>query len=217
MTQEMNDDVNAAILEAESSILRIADELGRMKTAAVQLNEAGKRSQLLQDAVENLVIEIGTLVESSGKVIDGLNSSELRGLVTETRTVLARRMDGLRTELLENTKSTTERVSAELREAMLQHLDALEKKTAARTESVIEVVATELCEALPQRLEVLEEKIANETRSSFERVSEDVVAVNEQRMSDTDEIMKTLDALGSQFTELQELVEESSRRKGWFS
>ena len=38
MTQEVNDDINATILEAEETILRIAEELGRMKSAAEQLD-----------------------------------------------------------------------------------------------------------------------------------------------------------------------------------
>ncbi len=124
MTHEANDDISDTILQAEESILRIAEELGRMKTATEQLDEAGKRSRLLQEAVENLVFEIGTLVELSGRVISALDATEVRGLVTQMRTVLSRRMDGLREELLENTKSTAEQVRAEVVTANEQSMAA---------------------------------------------------------------------------------------------
>lgn len=135
MTHEVNEDISDTILQAEENILRIAEELGRMKTAAEQLDEAGKRSRLLLEEVDNLVIEIRTLVELSGRVINTLKATEVRGLVTQMRTVLSRRMDGLRTELLENTKSTTEQVRAEVvtaneqcmaaNDAILKRLDDL--------------------------------------------------------------------------------------------
>ena len=43
MTHEVNDEIGDTILQAEENILRIAEELGRMKTASDQLDEAGKR------------------------------------------------------------------------------------------------------------------------------------------------------------------------------
>ena len=184
MSQEVNEDMSATILEAEESILRIAEELGRMKTAAEQLDEAGKRSQMLQDAVENLVFEIGSLVELSGRVIAALDSTEVRGLVTQMRTVLSRRMDGLRTELLENTKSTAERVGAELQTVLVQHIDSL---------------GTE---------------ITIGTKSATEQVSAEVVTANEQCMTANDEILKRLDALSLQVSEVRDLAQKSSKQRG---
>ncbi len=231
---------------------------------------------LLQEAVENLVMEIGSLVELSGRVIDALNASEIRGLVTEMRTILSRRMDGLRTELLENTKSSTERVGAELQTALIQHMDSLgrdiaagtesatgrvgaelrgaliqrmdilEKKIAAGTESATGRVGAELRGALIQRMDILEKKIAAGIESATEQagaelrgalvqrvdslekeitagtesaaklVSAEIVTTSEKRMTDNDEMMKRLDALGSHVAEMRELVEKSSKRKGLF-
>ena len=184
MTHEVNDDISDTILQAEENILRIAEELGRMKTAAVQLDEAGKRSLLLQEGVENLVFEIGTLVELSGRVIDALEATEVRGLVTQMRTVLSRRMDGLRTELLENTKSTAERVGAELQTVLVQHIDSL---------------GTD---------------ITNGTRSGTEQVSAEVVNANVQCMAASDAILKRLDALRLQVSEVRDLAEKSSIMRG---
>ena len=246
MTQEANDDVNTLILEAEESILRISEELGQMKTAAEQLNEAGHRSQLLQDAVEKLVIEIGSLVELSGQVIDSLNASEIRALVTEMRTVLARRIDDLRTEMLENTKPATERVGAELQTVLIQHMDSmgteitsgtesatgrvgaelrgalvqrmdiLEKKISVGTETATEQVGAELRGALVQRMDSLENEIATGIKSATEQVSAEVETASEQRITENDEILKRLDALGLQVAEVRELAEKSSNRKGLF-
>ncbi|MCY4410313.1 MAG: hypothetical protein OXC27_07600 [Caldilineaceae bacterium] len=214
MTQEVNDEFNDTILQAEQNILRIAEELGRMKSAAEQLDEAGQRSQLLQDAVEKLVIEIGSLVELSGQVIDALNATEIRGLVTEMRTVLSRRIDGLRTEMLENTKPATERVGAELRGALIQRMDILERKIMSGTESAAEQVGAELRGALVQRMDSLENEIATGTKSASEQVSAEVVAANEHSMTASDEILKRLDALGLQIAEVRDLAEKSSKRKG---
>ena len=244
MTQEVNDDINATILEAEETILRIAEELGRMKSAAEQLDEAGKRSQLLQDALENLVTEIGSLVELSGTVIEALNATEIRGLVTEMRTVLSRRIDGLRTELIENTQSSTERASAELQTVLIQHMvslgteitsgtesatgrvgaelrgaliqriDILEKKITIGTETATEQVGAELRGALVQRMDSLENEIATGIKSGTEQVSAEVLAASERRITDSDEILKRLDTLGIQISEVRDLAEKSSKRKG---
>ena len=216
MADEVNDDINDTILQAEESILRIAEELGRMKAASEQLDEAGKRSQLLQDAVENLVIEIGSLVELSGRVIEVLNASEIRGLVTQMRTVLSRRMDGLRTELLENTKSSAERVSAELQTVLVQHIDSLGTEITARTEAATGRAGTELRGALVQRIDSLENELTIRTRSGTEQVSGEFVAASERWMTDNDEILKRLDALGLQISEVRDLAENSSKRKGLF-
>lgn len=211
MTQVENDDINATILEAEESILRIAEELGRMRTAAVQLDEAGKRSQLLQDALEKLVTEIESLVEVSGRVIDILDASEIRGLVTQMRKVLSRRMDGLRTELLENTKSTAERVGAEMQTALIQHMESLGGEIAAGTESVTGRVGSELRASLVQRMDQLENELATGTKFAAEQISAEVLEANERIRIDNDEILKRLDTLGMQVAEVRELAEQSSK------
>ena len=167
-----NDDINATIIEAEESILRIAEELGRMKTAAELLDESGKRSQLLQDALESLVTEIGSLVEVSGRVIDILDASEIRGLVTQMRTVLSRRMDGLRTELLENTKTTAERVGAELQTVLIQRIDSLGEEIDTKTESVSGRVGSEMRTALTERMDKLESELATGTRIAAEQIGQ---------------------------------------------
>ncbi len=182
MTHEVNDEIGDTILQAEENILRIAEELGRMKTASDQLDEAGKRFLLLQESVENLVFEIGTLVELSGRVFDTLDATEVRGLVTQMRTVLSHRMDGLRTELLEITKSTAEKVGAEFQTVLVQHIDSLGTEFTA------------------------------ETRSVTEQVRAEVVTANEQCMAVNDAILKRLDALSFQVAEVRDLAEESSRR-----
>ena len=152
MTHEVNDDISDTILQAEENILRIAEALGRMKTASEQLDEAGKQSRLVQDSVENLVFEIGTLVEKCDRVIATLEAAEVRGLVTQMRKVLSSRMDGLRTELLKNTKSTAEQVRAEVATANEQCMaanDAILKRLDALSSQVAEV--RDLAEKSPQQ------------------------------------------------------------------
>ena len=152
MTHEVNDDISDTILQAEENILRIAEALGRMKTASEQLDEAGKQSRLVQDSVENLVFEIGTLVEKCDRVIATLEAAEVRGLVTQMRKVLSSRMDGLRTELLKNTKSTSEQVRAEVATANEQCMaanDAILKRLDALSSQVAEV--RDLAEKSPQQ------------------------------------------------------------------
>ena len=236
MTQDANEDISATIKEAENSIRRIAEELGRMKTAAELLDESGKRSQLLQDSVEKLVSEISSLVELSGQVIDSLNASEIRALVTEMQTVLSRRMDGLKKELLEMSKSDTERVgaelqtaliehlgnvgteivastesntgrvSAELRGALIQRLDILEKKITSGTETTAEQVGAELRGALVQRIDSLENDLGTNTSTATGQVSEDFAAANAI-------ILKRLTELDSQVADLQELATKILKRK----
>lgn len=152
MTYEVNDDISDTILQAEENILRIAEALGRIKTASEQLDEAGKQSRLVQDSVENLVFEIGTLVEKCDRVIATLEAAEVRGLVTQMRKVLSSRMDGLRTELLKNTKSTAEQVRAEVATANEQCMaanDAILKRLDALSSQVAEV--RDLAEKSPQQ------------------------------------------------------------------
>ena len=69
MTQQTSEDTNAAILAAEQTVQRIAQELLRMKTAADLLENAGERSLQLQGSVETLVSEIGALVELSRRIM----------------------------------------------------------------------------------------------------------------------------------------------------
>jgi len=239
MTQDANDDFKATIKEAEESILRISEELGRMKTAAELLDESGKRSQMLQDAVENLVVEIGSLVELSGRVVETLNASEVRTLVTEMGTVLSRRLDELRTELLETSKFDTERVGAELQTVLIQQMDSLgteittrnesfsgrvgaelrgvlvqrmdilEKKITLSTETAIEQVGAELRGALVQRMDSLENEIVSESRSSAKEVSKEVSEANENTSN-------RLKALDSQVAELREMVDQLTKKKGIF-
>ena len=214
MTQEVNDDMSAMIIAAEESILRISDELGRMKTAADLLEDAGQRSQLLQDAVDNLVIEIGSLVELSGRIIGAMNELEVNRLVEELRIALTQRMDGLGREITAKTESATERAAAELRGALIQRMDSLEKKITIGTESATERVGAELRGTLVQRMDSLEKEITVGTESATERVSAEVVAVGEQRMTEHDEMLKHLDAFSLQVAEVRDLVEKSLKRKG---
>ena len=216
MTNMANDDIHSTILEAEESILRIAEELGRMKSAAEQLEEAGKRSQLLQDALESLISEIGSLVEVSGRVIDILDASEIRELVTQMRTVLSRRMDGLRTELLENTKTTAERMGVELQTVLIQHITNLGEEIATNAESVNGRVGSEMRTALTRRMDKLENELATGTRVAAEQIGAEVLAANERIMIDNDEIFKRLDALNLQVAKMIDLTESTSKRKGLF-
>ena len=240
----VSEDIHATILEAEESILKIAEELGRMKSAAELLDESGKRSQMLQDAVENLVEEIGSLVKLSGRVVEALNASEVRAVVTEMGTVLSRRLDELRTELLETSKSDTERVGAELqtvliqqmdsvgkeiaagnesatgrvgaelRGALTQRLDILEKKITLGTETATEQVGAELRGALVQRIDSLENEITIVTVSTTEHVRTEVVTASQKSTTDFNKVLERLDVLDSKIAEVRDLAEKSSKRKG---
>ena len=214
MSHEANEDMSATILEAEESILRIAEELGRMKTAAEYLDDAGKRSQLLQDAVENLVTEIGSLVDLSGRVIDVLNASEIKGLITQMRTVLSHRIDGLRTELLANSESSAERIRVEVQTMLAQHSESLGKEIASRNESATGRVGEELLTALIQRMNNLENEVNAGTKFATKQISAEVLAANERLMIDSDEILKRLDVLGARVAEVRDLAEKSTKRKG---
>lgn len=226
MTQESNDDISDTILEAEESILRISEELGHMKTAAQLLDENGKRSQMLQDSVEKLVVEIGSLVDLSGRVIDALRTSEMRELLTEMRTELSQRMDGLREDLVKNTQTTTEQVGKELQSALIKHIDNLGSEVTAETESATGRAGAELRGALIQRIDTLEENITNGTKATTEQVGAELRGALVQRMdslekeftsetsSDTENILQRLNALEAQVNEVRELAERASRLKG---
>ena len=223
MTREVNEDVDATILQAEEIILRISEELGRMKTAAELLDDAGQRTQLLQDSVENLVNEIGSLVELSGRVIDVLNATEIRGLVTEMRTILARRIDGLRTEMLANTKSATERVEAILQTTLARRMDILGSGISTKTQTATEQIRADIETAselrsnenkrMLKRFDELETLVSEVVT---EQISAEIVAEREQRMIENDEMFKRLDALGTQIVEARKLAQKASRRKGIF-
>lgn len=135
MTQDVNDDMSATIQAAEESILRISQELRRMKTAADLLEDAGQRSQLLHDAVESLVTEIGSLVGLSGRIIDTMNELEVDRLATELRATLIQCIDGLKSEVTADARTATERVGAELQTALSRRMDILSSGITAKTES----------------------------------------------------------------------------------
>ena len=226
MTQESNDDISDTILEAEESILRISKELGQMKTAAQLLEETGKRSELLQESVESLVTEISSLVALSGRVIDAFRASEMKELLTEMQTVLSHRMDGLKSDLLESTKSTTERVGTELQSALIQHIDKLGREVSAGTESATGRVGAELRGALIQRMDILEKNITIGTQTTTEQVGAELRGALVQRMdslekdltsetsADTENVLQRLNALESQVDEVRELAERASKLKG---
>ena len=102
MTQQTSEDTSAAILAAEETVQRIAQELQRMKTAADVLENAGERSLQLQASVETLVSEIGALVELSRRIMGGLNQLDVNHAVADLRGVLMQRLDGLSTEIAGN-------------------------------------------------------------------------------------------------------------------
>ncbi|MCZ0938012.1 MAG: hypothetical protein OXJ55_05215 [Caldilineaceae bacterium] len=135
MTQDINDDMSATIQAAEENILRISQELRRMKTAADLLEDAGQRSQQLHDAVESLVTEIGSLVGLSGRIIDAMNELEVDRLATELRATLIHCMDGLKSEVTADARSASERVGAELQIALSRRMDLLSSGITAKTES----------------------------------------------------------------------------------
>ena len=94
MTQQTSEDTSAAILAAEETVQRIAQELQRMKTAADLLENAGEQSLQLQGSVETLVTEIGALIELSRRIMDGLNQLDVNHAVADLQGVLMQRLDG---------------------------------------------------------------------------------------------------------------------------
>lgn len=168
MKDESSYDMSSTIQAAEESILRISEELRRMKTAADLLEESGKRSVRLQVAVEGLVIEIGTLIEVSGLIIESMTELEVNGLASELRTTLVNCIEDLKSEVSAEAKSTTERVGLEVQTNLSQRLDNLVSGLTSKTESA------------------------------------------------NDAVMKRLDTLGEQTTELRQMIEQSSKRKGLF-
>ena len=124
MTQQTSEDTNAAILAAEETVQRIAQELQRMKTAADLLENAGERSLQLQGSVETLVSEIGALVELSRRIMGGLNQLDLNHAVADLQGVLMQRLDGLSTEIAGNVR---EQVKAK-DDQMLRTLAAIQSE-----------------------------------------------------------------------------------------
>ena len=99
MTQQTSEDTSAAILAAEETVRRIAQELQRMKTAADLLESTGERSLQLQGSVETLVTEIGALVELSRHIMGGLNQLDVNHAVSDLQGALLQRLDGLGAEI----------------------------------------------------------------------------------------------------------------------
>ena len=124
MTQQTSEDTNAAILAAEETVQRIAQELQRMKTAADLLENAGERSLQLQGSVETLVSEIGALVELSRRIMGGLNQLDLNHAVADLQEVLMQRLDGLSAEIAGNVR---EQVKAK-DDQMLRTLAAIQSE-----------------------------------------------------------------------------------------
>ena len=124
MTQQTSEDTNAAILAAEETVQRIAQELQRMKTAADLLENAGERSLQLQGSVETLVSEIGALVELSRRIMGGLNQLDLNHAVADLQGVLMQRLDGLSAEIAGNVR---EQVKAK-DDQMLRTLAAIQSE-----------------------------------------------------------------------------------------
>lgn len=225
MTQESNDDINDTILEAEESILRISEELGQMKTAAQQLDETGKRSQLLQESVESLVTEISSLVELSGHVIDALKASEINELLTKMQTALSNRMDSLKAELLENSQSATERVGTEIQSELIKYINNLGREVSVETESVTGRVSAELRGALIQRIDILEKKITSGTQATTEQVGAELRGAMVQRIDSLEKdlisetcgneenILQRLTELEAQIAEARDFAEEAAKRK----
>ncbi len=144
MTKETSYDISATIQEAEESILRISEELRRMKTAADLLEESGKRSVRLQVAVEGLVVEIGTLVELSGQIVDTMKELEVGGLTSELRTTLIQCVEELKSEVTAESKSATERVGSEVQTALSQRMDQLISGLSSKTLSANDAVMDRL-------------------------------------------------------------------------
>lgn len=133
MTENADHGVNATILAAEASILKISEELARMKRASDLLEDAGQQSQLLQDATGRLVAEIGSLVELSGQIMTTMNQIDMKGAVSELRATLMQRLDGLEEEVK---SGIIEQVQVG-DNALVQRLDALDLHV-AETRSLVE-------------------------------------------------------------------------------
>ena len=133
MTENAAHGMNATILAAEASILKISEELARMKRASDLLEDAGQQSQQLRDATGRLVAEIGSLVELSGQIMTAMNQVDMKGVVSELRAALMQRLDGLGAEVKAD---IVEHVMAG-DNVLMQRLDALDSYV-AETRSLVE-------------------------------------------------------------------------------
>ena len=188
MTENEAHGMNATILAAEASILKISEELARMKRASDLLEDAGQQSQQLRNATGRLVAEIGSLVELSGQIMTAMNHVDMKGVVSELRTALMQRLDGLEAEvktgIVEQMKAGDD--------AVMQRIDAFGSQEAK--------TASELRVALMQRLDGLAAE-----------VKADIV---EHVMAGDNALAQRLDALDSYLAETRSLVERWSKRKG---
>ena len=125
MTKNADHGINETILAAEASILKISEELARMKRASDLLEDAGQHSQLMRDATGRLVAEIGSLVEVSGQIMTAMNQVDMKGVVSELHAALMQRLDGLEAEVKAGDN------------ALMQRFDALDSYV-AETRSVVE-------------------------------------------------------------------------------
>ena len=236
MTEDAAQGMNATILAAEASILRISEELARMKRASDLLEDAGQQSQQLRDATGRLVAEIGSLVELSGQIMAAMNQVDMRGVVSELRAALMQRLDGLEAEvktgIVEQVKaghdtvmqrldafgSQEAKTASELHAALMQRLDGLGAEVKA--DIVEHVKAGD--NALMQRLDAFgsqEAKTALELRAVLMQrldglgaeVKADIV---EHVMAGDNALVQRLDALDSYVAETRGLVEQWSKRKG---
>ncbi len=236
MTENADHGLNETILAAEASILKISEELARMKRASDLLEDAGQHSQQLRDATGRLVAEIGILVESSGQIMTAMNQVDMKGVVSELRADLMQRLDGLEAEvksgIVEQVKagddalvqrldalgSQEAKTASELRAALTQRLDGLEAEV--KSGIVEQVKAGD--NALVQRLDALgsqEAKTASELRAALtQRLDGLEVEVKsgivEQVKAGDDVLVQRLDALDSYVAETRSLVEQWSKRKG---
>lgn len=134
-----------------------------MKTAADLLEESGKRSVRLQVAVEGLVVEIGTLVELSGQIVDTMKELEVGGLASELRETLVRCVEDLKSEVTAESQSTTERVGMEVKTALSQQIDHLFSGISSKTLSANDEVLDRL-DALGKQIVELRQLIEKSSR-----------------------------------------------------
>ena len=186
MTKNADHGINETILAAEASILKISEELARMKRASDLLEDAGQQSQLMRDATGRLVAEIGSLVEVSGQIMTAMNQVDMKGVVSELHAALMQRLNGLEAEVK---AGDMKRVVSELHAALMQRLDGLEAEVKAGDKKG---VVSELHAALMQRLDGLEAEVK----------------------AGDNALMQRLDALDSYVAETRSVVEQWSKRKG---
>ena len=236
MTENAAHVMNPTILAAEASILKISEELARMKRASDLLEDAGQQSQQLRDATGRLVAEIGSLVELSGQIMTAMNQVDMKGVVSELRATLKQRLDGLEAEvktgIVEQVKAEHDTVmqrldtlglqeaktASELYAALKQRLDGLEAEVKT---GIVEQVKAEH-DTVMQRLDTLglqEAKTASELCAALKQRldglgAEVKVDIVEHVKAGDNALVQRLDALDSYVAETRSLVEQWSKRKG---